>query len=238
VSNPITIIRRKRALKRWATAEKRPIPRGFRLTPHMGKPAKALLATFQRAHKLAGTGTWNAPSIAAIQRWYPKPAFGQAAVKAARSQLGVHEVGVNAGAALAKFYAVGWGGQPNPYGWCTWFAAWCWQEALKARGSQVKLGHQLASVYMPNTGAVLAAAKKGTPHLRLVTKPQAGDWVCMFGGKHSGIYERRSALPGYEVHIEGNTSPDSGGSQWNGGGVYRKTRSRSRDVDGYVRYVA
>lgn len=173
----------------------------------------------------------------------PKPTFGAAVVRAARTQLGVHEhpLGSNAGPGLKKYYAVGWGGAPNPYGWCTWFAAWCWQEGLKATGSKVRLGSQLHDVYMPRTAAVYQAAAAHHAHLLLIPRLRAkpGDWVCMGFDRqfqHSGIFVRWIVKGLISQHIEGNTSGTWRGSQQNGGGVYLKRRLRL-NVHAFVRYI-
>ena len=64
--NPI-IIRRKRALLRWASAHGVSVPRSFRVnTPTMGQPARRLLRVFQAAHDLAPTGSWNSRTLAAL----------------------------------------------------------------------------------------------------------------------------------------------------------------------------
>jgi len=224
----------------WAQRSRRK-PLFLWFTPFVGKAARLLIADMQRRYGCKPAyggcnGRFNGPLLARLRSDAYPPKFGPAVVKAARSQLGVVETPVNAGPALEKYYAVGWGGRPNPYGWCTWFAAWCWQQGLKAIGSHVKLGVQLGRVYMPNTGVVLAAAKSGSPHLKVVTRPKPGDWVCMFNGGHSGILEKVLGGGRYQT-IEGNTSSGDSGSQTNGGGVYRRVRYAGQ-IDGFVRYVA
>jgi hypothetical protein len=54
----------------------------------------------------------------------------------------------------------------------------------------------------------------------------AGDVLCYWGGRHTGIFEHY-ALNGDLVTLEGNTSAGNSGSQTNGGGVYRRVRHRS-----------
>jgi hypothetical protein len=76
MANPVVIIRRKRALERWAKSRHIPRPEGFHaLTPRMGAPAHTLLKTFQRLHPpLAVTGLWNGPTLRRIERWFPNDA--------------------------------------------------------------------------------------------------------------------------------------------------------------------
>jgi hypothetical protein len=67
------ILARKRALKKWALENKVAIPKGFRLTPFMGKWARQLLKSFQTWAKLSPTGTWNTPTLKALDPWFPHP---------------------------------------------------------------------------------------------------------------------------------------------------------------------
>ena len=53
------------------------------------------------------------------------------------------------------------------------------------------------------------------------------DWQGDGVSDHIGIVEENHADEGWMQTIEGNTSPGSGGSQSNGGGVYRRTRNYS-----------
>ena len=51
------------------------------------------------------------------------------------------------------------------------------------------------------------------------------DWQGDGVADHIGIVEENHADEGWMQTIEGNTSPGSGGSQSNGGGVYRRARN-------------
>lgn len=106
-------------------------------------------------------------------------------------------------------------GQP----WCMSFVQWCCAQA----------GVPLAL----RTGSCSALLNwyRGNNPKRIVTEPQPGDIIIYTFG-HTGILE--SAAAGTVTAIEGNTSPGSSGSQDNGGGVYRRTRSRSL-VRAYIR---
>lgn len=68
-------------------------------------------------------------------------------------------------------------------------------------------------------------------HIKTVALREAkrGDHLCLFDDAHIETVTR-VLIPGLVFRtIGGNTAPDSGGSQSNGGGVYRKTRY-ARDV--------
>lgn len=121
-------------------------------------------------------------------------------------------------------------GNDNPYDghahqpWCGSFVAWCF--------AQVGM-HEPSSVYVPN--GINAYQDEGRWHDRTETA-EAG-WLVYYqwpgshtGGDHVGIVVKDL---GTRIQtIEGNTSPDAGGSQGNGGGVYLRTRYKT-SVMGY-----
>lgn len=116
-------------------------------------------------------------------------------------------------------------GHINGYPWCASFVVWCARRALIELPSE--------SAYTP---AMASSFQKAG---RWVTgNPQPGDFAFFdFPDskrriQHVGIVE--SSSPTTVTCIEGNTSPGSAGSQDNGGGVYRRTRSKSHVV-GYGR---
>lgn len=152
------------------------------------------------------------------------------ALEVALSEEGVSEVGFNNRGPRVDQYQregtayVGWVGFP----WCAAFVSWC----LKAVGFPVEMIPLRASVgffedYARGVGWV-------------VSKPARGDIFCWRIDSrdnwpdHIGFVTRVVRLGPYVAFrtIEGNTSPGTGGSQDDGGGVYQRTRviKRSRVV--------
>lgn len=125
----------------------------------------------------------------------------------ARGELGNTEF--PAGSNRTKYGAwMGMDGQA----WCMSFVQWCFAQAGRP------LPHKTASC-----GELLRWYQKYQPE-RIVTAPRPRD-VILYTFGHTGIVE--SAKPGTVTAIEGNTSPGDKGSQDNGGGVFRRTRSRT-----------
>lgn len=112
-----------------------------------------------------------------------------------------------------KWY--GLDGQP----WCMMFVQWCFAQAGRP------LPHRTASC-----SDLLSWYRKYQPE-RIVTAPRPRDIVIYTFG-HTGILE--SAAASSVTVVEGNTSPGEAGSQDNGGGVYRRTRSKAL-VKAYIR---
>ena len=135
-------------------------------------------------------------------------------LEVARGELGNTES--PAGSNRTKYGAwYGMNGQP----WCMMFVQWCFAQA------GYPLPHRTASC-----GELLSWYRKYAPE-RIVAVPQARDIIIYTFG-HTGIVE--SAVGSAVTAIEGNTSPGEAGSQDNGGGVYRRKRSRTR-VKAYIR---
>lgn len=117
-------------------------------------------------------------------------------------------------------------GHINGYPWCASFIVWCAHKALVELPSE--------SAYTPSMA--VAFQKAG----QWASDPQPGDFAFFdFPDskrriQHVGIVE--SSTPTSVTCIEGNTSPGKSGSQDNGGGVYRRTRSKDHVV-GYGRPV-
>lgn len=144
------------------------------------------------------------------------------AVRWALGRVGVveHPPFSNSGPFISDWIRHG-GGEPG-YAWCQYFCS----AALTVGG-----GEQLMSGYTPQVVEWARARQHG---LKIVSWSQAeqGDFLFYkFPGvsgdvcDHVGLYLSQS---GDSVNaVEGNTSPTSGGSQNNGGGVFRKTRSKS-----------
>ena len=112
--------------------------------------------------------------------------------------------------------------------WCGAFVAWCWQRA------GIDLVRELGNgaYYCPSI--VAWARKIGAWR---TDKAEPGDLVLYGFGRaeaqHVGIAWPDPATSTYRA-IEGNTSPDSTGSQDNGGGVHVRYRPRSQ-ILGWVR---
>ena len=96
--------------------------------------------------------------------------------------------------------------------WCMSFVQWCFDQAGRP------LPYRTASC-----GELLRWYQKYAPE-KIVTVPKARD-VIIYTFGHTGIVE--GAKTGTVTAIEGNTSPGEAGSQDNGGGVFRRTRSRT-----------
>jgi hypothetical protein len=112
-----------------------------------------------------------------------------------------------------------------------WCGCWAWS-GLYAAGKVRRGDSWLASV-----AAIEDAAKAGrTPFKGWTTdgsKARKGDLVVLFGrGQHVGTVREVDA--DYCHTWEGNTSSGSGGSQSNGGGSYKRSRSRHSETYGYA----
>ena len=129
-------------------------------------------------------------------------------------QLGVTES--PAGSNRTKYGKwMGLDGQP----WCMSFVQWCFDQA----GAPLPCRTGSCS-------ALLRWYRANQPE-RVAQDPMPGDIVIYRFG-HTGIVE--SASGSDVTAIEGNTSPGQGGSQDNGGGVFRRTRKRSL-AEAYIR---
>jgi hypothetical protein len=138
---------------------------------------------------------------------------------AASTQVGVKERGKN----VVPYWAdlkPAWQGSA----WCAAFVQWC----LKRAGSWYDAP---LPYYVPSLEA--HARKTGLWRSKSAT-PEPG-WLVIYGedrGAHVGIVTGTASL-GRITTIEGNTSSGVFGSQANGDGVYRRTRTRSW-VRGFV----
>ena len=136
----------------------------------------------------------------------------------ARGELGNTES--PAGSNRTRYGAwMGMDGQP----WCMSFVQWCFAQAGRP------LPHRTASC-----GDLLSWYKRYCPE-RVVTVPQTGD-IIIYNFGHTGIVEGVGVGKdaGYILAIEGNTSAGEAGSQSNGGGVFRRKRSKAL-VTAYIR---
>jgi len=112
-----------------------------------------------------------------------------------------------------------------------WCGCWAWS-GLYAAGKVKKGDSWLASV-----ASIEDYAKAGKGPFKGWTtdgsKAKKGDLVVLFGrGQHVGTV--RSIDSSYAYTWEGNTSSGSSGSQSNGGGSYKRQRSRSGETYGYA----
>jgi len=116
------------------------------------------------------------------------------------------------------------------YAWCSMFVWWCFKQV----GIDVR--HDVSGSYASAEGAMEGFQKHGW---KIVKSPRLMDVVFFhFQGEHAGANHTGfvvSADAGGVHTIEGNTSAGDGGSQVNGGGVYRRYRPYSVII-GYGRY--
>jgi peptidoglycan hydrolase-like protein with peptidoglycan-binding domain len=144
------------------------------------------------------------------------------ALAVAATQIGTHEpAGKQNKIIYNDWYYDGDVRQP----WCAVFVSWSINQA----------GGHFHYAYCPSIEADAIHHKNG---LSIVTQPKKGDLVLFSFGEneavHIGFVEKVLAN-GQLQTVEGNTSSGDGGSQANGGGVYRRIRSRSQ-VRCFVRY--
>ena len=139
----------------------------------------------------------------------------------AAKQIGITEWPKNSNKVKYNTWYYGREVSGSDYPWCMAFVQWCYNEA------QMKLPYRTASC-----SALLNWYREHHPEC-VASKPQPGD-VVIYDFGHTGIVE--SAAVGKITAIEGNTSAGSSGSQDNGGGVYRRTRSTSC-VRAYIRPI-
>jgi hypothetical protein len=119
--------------------------------------------------------------------------------------------------------SIGFDGQP----WCQCMASYSAQVGTR--------GRLKAAWYGGYTVSVVNMARNGQRGLAIVSLKDArpGDWVFFNfnpGGdpvEHVGIFLSYDKANGTVTCVEGNTSSGSGGSQDNGGGCFKRTRSAS-----------
>lgn len=140
-------------------------------------------------------------------------------LKIAAGELGVTENPPSSN--MVKYNDWYWGRKVSgkDYPWCMAFVQWCFAQA------GLRLPHVTASC-----SDLLSWYRKFQPE-RVVTAPKPRD-IIIFNFGHTGIVE--SVADSTITTIEGNTSSDDTGSQSNGGGVFRRKRSKSL-VTAYIR---
>ena len=114
-------------------------------------------------------------------------------------------------------YGAWYGLDGNP--WCMMFVQWCFDQAGQP------LPHRTASC-----SNMLSWYQKHHPE-QVVSAPKPRD-IIIYNFGHTGIVE--SATADTVTAIEGNTSAGEAGSQSNGGGVFRRERSKTL-VTAYIR---
>ena len=109
------------------------------------------------------------------------------------------------------------------YPWCMAFVQWCFAQAGRPLPRKTASCNDLLSWY-----------KRYCPE-RVVTVPQPRD-IIIYNFWHTGIVESVGVGKdaGYILAIEGNTSAGEAGNQSNGGGVFRRKRSKTL-VTAYIR---
>lgn len=105
------------------------------------------------------------------------------------------------------------------YPWCMAFVQWCFDQA----------GRRLPYI-TASCSALLNWYRQNKPEC-IVTVPRPGD-IIIYNFGHTGIVE--SVAGNTITAIEGNTSAGEAGSQSNGGGVFRRERSKTL-VTAYIR---
>lgn len=126
------------------------------------------------------------------------------------------------------------------YAWCMAFVQWCFDQAgyplqdAKGKSGETPMSNRTASCFQ-----LLSWYKEHYPDT-IVSAPMPGD-VVIFDFSHTGIVVDRLGEDSIKT-VEGNTSPDNGGDQRNGGCVAIKVRSISQDVKpqargGFIRPV-
>lgn len=140
-------------------------------------------------------------------------------IKVAQGEVGYQEQGDNINKYAQEL------GQQNGLAWCQTFVDWCFYAAFgKETGNELLCGCIMDASTMSVKNAFAS-------HNQLVAVPIPGDiwWRKRPKGGHVGIITnvRVNGSNNFVIStIEGNTSPPgSGGSEWNGDGVYPKSHT-------------
>jgi hypothetical protein len=143
---------------------------------------------------------------------------GIKALKWAIEQIGTTEspAGSNWGPKIGEW--ITFTGYSFPVYWCGCFACYA---VVKVGGAKIP-----TRIRIGYTGYITADANAGVNGLTAVpfSQARAGD-IVVYSFDHIGLVERVDGDTLFA--IEGNTSSGSSGSQSNGGGVFRRVRSRS-----------
>jgi hypothetical protein len=155
----------------------------------------------------AGKGTTVAVAAAAAPRSTP--------LQIALRYVGLEERPGNRGVMIDRWNRFVHNPLGSPY--CAAFVSWCLEES-HARAPTVRTGWA--------RGFILPTSYTMNDVLWGRYTPQPGDIIPFTrpGGGHVGFVTRYFGKGKFEL-VEANTSPGSSGSQHNGGGVYRRTRT-------------
>lgn len=137
----------------------------------------------------------------------------------ARKQLGTKESPVNSNNVKYNTWYYGRAVSGKDYSWCMAFVQWCFDQ----------IGYRLP--YMTASCSALLNWYKNNKPECIVSEPLPGD-IIIYKFGHTGILE--SVSTSTITAIEGNTSSGNAGSQSNGGGVFRRVRSKAL-VTAYIR---
>ena len=202
-------------------------PKGWPFNDGMGPRTKARIRRFQADHTLEVDGIVGPLTAAALNAPATRKAPGERAraVNWAKARVGIveHPAESNRGPKITAWQEMsGYPGGGVP--WCQ-----CFVNASAYVGTRKRLKPAAIGGY---TVAVVNMADRGDHGLKRISLNEArpGDWVYFDfpGGEstdHVGMFLSRDGDTVYT--IEGNTSSGDSGSQSNGGGVFRRTRSRS-----------
>jgi hypothetical protein len=145
--------------------------------------------------------------------------YRERALEIALGEVGIHEIGFHNRGRRVDQYERADDLPGVGYSWCMSFVQWCYRQA----------GHRLPTL-SPSVGIVLNWARMAG---LVTTGPRRGDLVCFNFDADSWPDHVGFVIHNYPLYIrtvEGNTSPGTGGSQADGGGVYRRTRRKSRCI--------
>lgn len=137
----------------------------------------------------------------------------------AQKELGVKEAPSNSNNVKYNTWYYGRAVSGKDYAWCMAFVQWCFDQIGK------RLPFMTASC-----SALLNWYKSNKPEC-IVREPLPGD-IIIYNFGHTGIVE--SVTASSITAIEGNTAAGNVGSQSNGGGVFRRVRSKTL-VTAYIR---
>lgn len=151
-------------------------------------------------------------------------AAGQIAINRAAKYVGTTEQppGSNWGGNVEKF--IRFTGYTGPVYWCGCWACWV---VVKLGGAKIPSKIRLG--YAPYIASDARANQNGLSAVSF-DDARPGDIITLWGGEHIEVVATRPQGD-HIATIGGNTSPEPGsGSEFNGGGVYRRMRTRS-DID-------
>ena len=158
--------------------------------------------------------------------------FAKELVKAAKSQIGIHEVGGNnIGPMIKKYQATTWL-TPGPWPWCAAFVSWCVKNALYYKDVWDEFGItnlREMSNFRPKLALAYAfetwGKENGFEILDETHEAKLGD-IVTFDFSHIGIVIA-DQTGNYITTIEGNTNVKGQRDSESGDGVYVKRRHKS-----------